>query len=204
MSLSAKYCSDNTGDRGGGGGALAHQRKMIRGLLVWATLLTLGLAVSITLHFIERKPPVPEKLQNQRIPTQQPKDMDMNLITFTPNYFFTGEGRDMVEKLQWNTVSPSGFIEGDEELRVKDDGRYFLYLQVTLNPQMAENYTITVNSSTRKTILEGLINKPKLSTGFMGVGISMNRGETLTVICKPKAKISDTPIETYLGVIKLH
>ncbi|XP_048023597.1 tumor necrosis factor ligand superfamily member 18 isoform X2 [Megalobrama amblycephala] len=204
MSLSAEYCSDNTGDRGGGGGALAHQRKMIRGLLVWATLLTLGLAASITLHFIERKPPAPEKLQDQRIPTQQPKVMDMNLITFSPNYLFTGDGRDMVEKLQWKTVSPSGFIEGDKELRVKDEGRYFLYLQVTLNPQMTKNYTITVDSNNRKTILKGLINKPKLSTGFMGVGISMNRGETLTVICEPAAKISDSPTETYLGVIKLH
>lgn len=64
MSLSAEYYSDKTGDRGGGGGvALAHQRRMIRGLLVWATLLTLGLATSITLHFIYRESPAPSKLQ---------------------------------------------------------------------------------------------------------------------------------------------
>ncbi|ROL53083.1 hypothetical protein DPX16_8025 [Anabarilius grahami] len=206
MSLSAKYCSDNTGDRGGGGGALAHQRKMIRGLLVWATLLTLGLAASITLHFIEREPPTPEKLQtqqDQRIPTQQPKDMDMNLMIFSPNYLFTGD-EDMVETLKWKTVSLTGFIEGENELRVKDDGRYFLYLQVTLNRQTTENYTITVNSSNQGPILKGLIDKTNLSTGFMGVGIPMNRGESLTVICKPKAKISHYYVETYLGVIKLH
>lgn len=61
MSLSAEYYSDKTGDRGGGGGvALAHQRRLIRGLLVWATLLTLGLATSITLHFIHRESPAPK------------------------------------------------------------------------------------------------------------------------------------------------
>lgn len=109
----------------------------------------------------------------------------------------------MVDVLQWNTVSPTGFIEGKEKLRVKDEGRYFLYLQVTLIPQKTENYTIIVDSSEKGPILKGLIDKSKLSTGFMGVGISMNSGETLTVICKPKAKISDIYIDTYLGVIKL-
>ncbi|XP_073688950.1 tumor necrosis factor ligand superfamily member 18 [Garra rufa] len=61
MSLSADYYADKTADRcgGGGGAALAHQRKLIRGLLVWATLLTLGLGASITLHFIHRDSPAP-------------------------------------------------------------------------------------------------------------------------------------------------
>lgn len=45
MSLSAEYCEEKACNRDGG--ALAQQRKLICGLLVWSTLLTLGLATSI-------------------------------------------------------------------------------------------------------------------------------------------------------------
>lgn len=116
---------------------------------------------------------------------------------------FTGDGNKKVGTLQWKTVSDTGFIEGDTELRVKDDGRYFLYLQVTLNPEITENYTISVNLSSQGIILKGLINKSNLSTGFMGVGTPMSRGDTLTVFCHPETKISDFYVDTYLGVIKL-
>jgi len=60
MSQSAEYSSDKTGDRGGGGRALVHQKRLIRGLLVWATLLTLGLVASLTLHFIQRESDTPK------------------------------------------------------------------------------------------------------------------------------------------------
>lgn len=70
MSLSAEHCCDKTGDRGGGAGgggsfsgALVHQRTLIRGLIIWVTLLTLGLAASISLNFIPKESPAPSKQQ---------------------------------------------------------------------------------------------------------------------------------------------
>ncbi|KAF4115766.1 tumor necrosis factor ligand superfamily member 18 [Onychostoma macrolepis] len=194
MSLSAEYCSDKTGDKGV---ALAHQRRLIRGLLVWATLLTLGLATSITLHFIHRESPAPSKRQSQEN-VNQSQAIEFPLMEYVPNW----KDSDMVENLNWNTLQ-KGFIEGTEKLLVTKCGHYFLYLQVTLASQEKANHTITVQTENRL-ILKGLINGSKLSTVFMAKGIPLNSGETLTVTCEPKAKIQVSPTETYLGVIKLH
>ncbi|XP_016371577.1 tumor necrosis factor ligand superfamily member 18 [Sinocyclocheilus rhinocerous] len=198
MSLSAEYCSDKTGDRGGGGGvALAHQRRLIRGLLVWATLLTLGLATSITLHFIHRELPATSKQQDQEN-FDQPQHKEIPLMEFSPDW----KDSDMVEKLQWKTVREV-FIKGQEQLLVNEFGQYFLYLQVTLASHEKANHTITLESKQRHVILKGLINGSKLSTVFMAKGISLASGDTLTVTCQPRAKIQISHTETYLGVIKI-
>lgn len=114
---------------------------------------------------------------------------------------FTGVDRDMVELLKWKIVN-TGIIK--EQVEVKYDGLYFLYLQVTLGPEMKENYTITMQSKRHQVILKGLINGSKPSTGFMGKGVKLSRGDVLNVSCTPKAKILNHHTETYLGVIKLH
>uniref|UniRef100_A0A672P8A3 Uncharacterized LOC107602689 n=1 Tax=Sinocyclocheilus grahami TaxID=75366 RepID=A0A672P8A3_SINGR len=203
MSLSADYWSDKTGDRGGGGGvALAHQRRLIRGLLVWATLLTLGLATSITLHFIHRESPATSKQQvwlGSVIYTLKNKHKEIPLMEFSPDW----KDSDMVEKLQWKTVREV-FIKGQEQLLVNEFGQYFLYLQVTLASHEKANHTITLESKQRRVILKGLINGSKLSTVFMAKGISLASGDTLTVTCQPRAKIQISHTETYLGVIKIN
>ncbi|KAK7175354.1 hypothetical protein R3I93_002304 [Phoxinus phoxinus] len=202
MSLSAEYCSEKTGDRGGGGGALAHQRRLIRGLLVWATLLTLGLAASITLHFIHRESPAPDKPQDpgkHAQPTPTPKVTE--LMSFSPNW----SGKDPVELLEWKTEK-NDFIEinsTDKQLKVKYDGQYFLYVQLTLEPHMKGNYTITMQSNIFGVILKGLTNGSTHSTFFMGKGFKLSRGDLLNVTCKPKAKIQINHTLTHLGVIRL-
>ncbi|XP_052405921.1 uncharacterized protein LOC127951877 [Carassius gibelio] len=206
MSLSAEYCSDKTGDRGGGGGvALAHQRRLIRGLLVWATLLTLGLATSITLHFIQRESPAPSKRQIQENvtqppqPPQPPQPKEIPIMEFSP---FWGD-TEMVENLTWKTVREDFFKVQQQLLMNQKDGQYFLYLQVTLASHEKANHTITVETHNRK-ILNGRINGSKLSTLFMAKGISLAKGDNLTVTCEPKAKIRTRHTETYLGVIKIN
>ncbi|XP_039543463.1 tumor necrosis factor ligand superfamily member 18 isoform X2 [Pimephales promelas] len=193
MSQSAEYSSDKTGDRGGGGRALVHQKRLIRGLLVWATLLTLGLVASLTLHFIQRESDTPKDQVNHNQPN---KDTDMS---FSPHW----PRKDKVELLHWKVAKP-GFIEGQDQLKVKDDGLYFLYLQVTLDSDMKDNYTITMQTERNKVISKGLINGSKISTVFMAKGIKLSRGDTFNVTCEPKAKIKTNHAETYLGVIKLH
>uniref|UniRef100_A0A671T6G8 TNF superfamily member 18 n=1 Tax=Sinocyclocheilus anshuiensis TaxID=1608454 RepID=A0A671T6G8_9TELE len=205
MSLSAEYCSDKTGDwgGGGGGGALAHQRRLIRGLLVWATLLTLGLGTLITLHFIHRESPAPSEPQVWlRSVIYTLKNKETPLMVFSPYWKDT----DKVKLLQWITVRPV-FIEvevkGKEKLMVKEDGQYFLYLQVTLHPQEKANHTITLQSEQREVILKGIINGSKGSTIFMANGIPLDSSDTLIVTCHPEAKIQAFHTETFLGVIKL-
>uniref|UniRef100_A0A8C2DEB4 TNF superfamily member 18 n=1 Tax=Cyprinus carpio TaxID=7962 RepID=A0A8C2DEB4_CYPCA len=200
MSLSAEYCSGKMGDRGGGGhGALAHQSKLVRGLLVWATLLTVGLGTLTALHFIHRESSPPSKLQNLGY-VNQADIKETTLMVFSPDW----KDSDKVKLLKWKTVRPD-FIEGKEKesLMVKKDGQYFLYLQVTLHPQEKENHTITVQSEKRQVILKGLINGSKLSTIFMANGIPLDSNDTLHVTCHPEAKIQTSHTETYLGVIKL-
>ncbi|XDV13718.1 hypothetical protein PO909_002075 [Leuciscus waleckii] len=108
----------------------------------------------------------------------------------------------MVGLLHWNPVNTS-FIEGEKQLKVKEDALYFLYLQVTLEPQMTENYTITIQSKNRGVFLKGLINGSVHSTGYMGKGIKLSKGDYFNVTCNPNAKIRTPNSETYLGVIKL-
>ncbi|XP_052408656.1 tumor necrosis factor ligand superfamily member 18 [Carassius gibelio] len=200
MSLSAEYCSGKMGDRGGGGGgALAHQRRLIQGLLVWATLLTLGLGTLITLHFNHRESPAPSKVQTPGNIIQA-NIKETPLMVFSPNWKVS----DKVNLLRWKTVRPD-FIkgEGKEKLMVKEYGQYFLYLQVTLHPQEKANHTITLQSEKRQEILKGLINGSKLSTIFLANGIPLDSNDTLHVTCHPEAKIQASHTETYLGVIKL-
>lgn len=109
----------------------------------------------------------------------------------------------MVDLLHWKPVNTT-FIEGENQLKVKCDGLYFLYLQVTLDPHMKGNYTITIQSKKRGPLSKGLINGSILSTGFMGKGVKLGKGDVLNVTCNPKAKIHIRDTETYMGVIKLY
>ncbi|NP_001122290.1 tumor necrosis factor ligand superfamily member 18 [Danio rerio] len=201
MSLSAEHCRDTSGDRGGGGGfngALIHQRTLIRGLIIWVTLLTLGLAASISLHFIPKESPAPSKQQGSETTSNNVyPGKKIDLMTFTPNW----ENTD-VELLQWNTVEER-FIKGEGQLTVTQGGAYFLYLQVTLDSRKKENHTITVQTQKQNVILKGYINGSNLSSGFLATGIYLDDDDTFNVTCKPKAKIQNSHIETYMGVIKL-
>ncbi|XP_051988786.1 tumor necrosis factor ligand superfamily member 18 isoform X2 [Xyrauchen texanus] len=196
MSLSTEYCKEKT--EGRDGVALAQQRRLIWGFLVWSTLLTIGVAASITVQIIHGAPA--QKTgnisvhQNVTIAKAPPN----SLVTFEPNC----DDREKVAKLSWETNLPS-FIEGKDQLEIKEDGQYFIYLQVTLESgEPQQKYTVTVYDS-NVVILKGHINELTLSTGLIGKGTSLNKGSTLSVHCTPKAKIQNSATETYLGVIKL-
>ncbi|XP_051570888.1 uncharacterized protein LOC127450656 [Myxocyprinus asiaticus] len=205
MSLSAEYCNEKTGGRDGD--ALAQQRRLIWGLLVWSTLLTLGVAASITVQMIHG---ASAQVQSQEPRTfSNPQNITMamsikappnSLVTFEPDCEHTKK----MKQLRWETNLP-GFIEGTDLLRIKEDGLYFIYLQVTLDSWEPEhNYIVTVKlDGSDSFILKGHINGLTLSTGLMGKGTSLNKGSTLSVHCTPEAKIKNSASETYLGVIKL-
>ncbi|XP_065119451.1 tumor necrosis factor ligand superfamily member 18 isoform X2 [Paramisgurnus dabryanus] len=216
MSLSDEYCEEKAGNRDGG--ALAQQRKLILGLMVWCTLLTLGLATSIIyFQFIPRASQDPAKnednnphksLQNFTSPVGNKKDTEDKLIAFQPKW----DNRYWVETLRWGNgiIKSQSFISGDLQLTVQKDGQYFLYLQVTLDSgDTGQKYEVTVighKVSGHKDsiqLLSSHISNTNLSTGFMGKGIPLNKGAFITVTCKPKAYIKNDEKHTYLGVIKI-
>ncbi|XP_055042522.2 tumor necrosis factor ligand superfamily member 18 isoform X1 [Misgurnus anguillicaudatus] len=204
MSLSADYCEEKVGNRDGG--ALAQQRKLIWGLMVWSTLLTLGLATSIIyLQFIPRA----SQEKNFTSSHDNNKDTEDKQIIFQPKYLSTGDDRDKVEQLQWDNgvIKSQSFISGETQLTVHKDGQYFLYLQVTLDSgDKGQKYEVTVEArqdTNLRHLLSSHISNTNLSTGFMGKGITLNKGEIITVTCKPKAKIKTDEKHTYLGVIRI-
>ncbi|XP_051572464.1 uncharacterized protein LOC127451653 [Myxocyprinus asiaticus] len=205
MSLSAEYCREKTGGRDGG--ALAQQNRLIWGLLVWSTLLTLVLAASITVQIIHGASAQVQSQEPRNFRHTQNVTMPINLqpppnslVTFQPDW----EHIEQVEQLRWKTNLP-GFIEGKNQLKIEEDGLYFIYMQVTLDPREPEqNYNVTVQlNNPDELILIAYINRSTLSTGLMGKGTVLTKGNTLRVTCTPKAKIKISAFETYLGVIKL-
>ncbi|TRY57511.1 hypothetical protein DNTS_023469, partial [Danionella cerebrum] len=181
--------------------AVAHQRRLILGLMLWATLLTLGLAASMSLHFFYKEAPAPNvpkgSIPTSSAPRPIPNLNNADLMVFKPKW-----GEEEVELLEWETVYEK-FIKGRTQLTVTESGMYFLYLHVTLRAQKPENRTIYVKTKSRNVILKAHISASNLSTGFMGVGIALNGGDTFNVTCSPKATIKNHHTETYLGVIKL-
>lgn len=95
--------------------------------------------------------------------------------------------------LQWQ--SSSGSLTN---VKVENDGLYFIYLRVTLlNKNQGKNYTVSVSSLN----IEGQIHASQSSTGFMGRGLMLSAQKEISVTCKPGVMIN--PKGTYLGIIKL-
>lgn len=112
----------------------------------------------------------------------------------------TGDNKNPVDRLKWKT-NFLDFITGGEQLTIKEDGLYFLYLQVTLIPK--QNHTVTVEVNNKDPILSSQITQTKPSTGLMGKGFTFTKGDKLSVTCTPGGHIINSPTQTYLGVIKI-
>ncbi|KAI7803544.1 tumor necrosis factor ligand superfamily member 18 [Triplophysa rosa] len=210
MSLSPECCDEKTGNRDGG--ALARQKRLICGLFIWSTLLTLGLATIVVFQFFNgasldsgkhkilsmsaSSTPSPVTAHGS---TTQSSDLTPKLMIFDPAW-----GHSEMVELKWQTNSRHDFITVKERLTFNKDGQYFLYLQVTLESKQSCNVTVEVKGqSSPRVILSSQISQTKPSTGLMGKGFPVTKGDHLTVNCNPATKIKKTPTETYLGVIKI-
>ncbi|XP_056609570.1 tumor necrosis factor ligand superfamily member 18 [Triplophysa dalaica] len=209
MSLSPECCDEKTGNRDGG--ALARQKRLICGLFIWCTLLTLGLATIVVFHFFKGASLDSGKHNNRSISASTTPSPAHGSITqssdLTPLMIFDPDWDHsvMLDRLKWKSNSQEDFI--DRWLTFQKDGLYFLYLQVTLESKQSCNVTVEVKGDPKMSIerlsLSSHISQSKLSTGLMGKGFPATKGDSLTVTCKPLAKIKRSPTETYLGVIKI-
>ncbi|XP_076866236.1 tumor necrosis factor ligand superfamily member 18 isoform X2 [Brachyhypopomus gauderio] len=143
------------------GAHVAQLRRLVWVLLTWASLLTMVLVVSISLHFII--PRASNVTTPQKPPTPTPG---------TPILYDFGQCNQTV--LTWRDVK--------DDVMVKQDGNYFLYLQVTLeSTNKGVDYfieVIKVISGKKISILEGHINRSQKSTGLIGSGSLTRPGKS--------------------------
>ncbi|XP_072531314.1 tumor necrosis factor ligand superfamily member 18 [Salminus brasiliensis] len=174
---------------------VAQLRRLIWLLMVWAFFLTLGLAVSIVLHFT--------------LPRQEPsKKTDVTPLSEPPVLFKFDFDDGLKDPNGRTELMWKNGIKKNMTVEVAEDGKYFFYLQVTLQSRKAGvNYTVLVEIFDQKEnqykgkLLTGHINESQLSTGFMGKGFPSPGGRSLKVTCKPGGYLDSE--NTYVGIIKL-
>lgn len=86
---------------------------------------------------------------------------------------------------------------------IAKDGRYFLYIQVTLQSDAANlTYTVHVKKTGGSRPLIGLTLTKKfneITTGFHGRQVKLDKGDELKVTCAPPALINTTEFATFMG-----
>ncbi|XP_066530232.1 tumor necrosis factor ligand superfamily member 18 [Hoplias malabaricus] len=195
MSESGRQC-DNLDS--GEGVHVVQLRKLVLVLLMWSSIMTLGLVVSISLHFRHPGSPLPSNLPQTLSPKPVSEDA-LQTYDYTASTNMSSDGRI---ELRWQNNSRQNI-----SVKVQKDGDYFLYLQVTLEKMKPENlYIVTVDicgpdNQRDKKVLEGHITGSQPSTGFMGKGLSLSQGTVLKVTCNFSAIVDYK--NTYLGMIKL-
>ncbi|XP_036394735.1 tumor necrosis factor ligand superfamily member 18 [Megalops cyprinoides] len=176
------------------------QRWLVRVLLVWVALLSVSQAVSLTLLLT---PALSTEKDLQSIPGRE----------FTVDYHSRGaDSRSEVEVLRWTAedgaVSSPKLGEPPEHLLFMQDGRYFLYTQVTLQSGVPDMpHTVRVRTARGKLLLESRVTRggtgEPFTTGLLGRQVQLSAGDSLSVTCYPPALINTTTTATYLGVYLL-
>ncbi|XP_048869044.1 tumor necrosis factor ligand superfamily member 18 [Brienomyrus brachyistius] len=167
--------------------ALARHQCLNNTLMLWVTFLSLAQAITLALLFIlawpmqdaSRSPCLCEPANT----TQQ----------FLVNFLKHGSDQTMGE-IPW--MSENGI-----QPVIAKDGRYFLYIQVTLQSHAA-NLTYTVHVKKSNTVLISLTLTKKsdeITTGFHGRQVPLGKDDELKVTCAPPALINTTQFATFMG-----
>ncbi|KAJ8384684.1 hypothetical protein AAFF_G00198900 [Aldrovandia affinis] len=192
--LSGKASMDRTEPQREGSGC---QRRMVYALFVMVPLLFVVQAVTLAL-VLTRHPPPPQNMPVGgvcRVPSQE--------VTME-----TGNSGEKKARISWTTSranSEEPLIVQREDLVVNGswDGRYFLYVRVTLQSSITQEglHTLCVKQGAM-TLLEVKFTWTDgvLTTGFLGRQVELYAGGIITVSCFPPAYINPTGTLTYLGV----
>lgn len=115
-------------------------------------------------------------------------------------------------KIKWEARDPSNsFVLPDGyDLKIQEDGYYFLNLQVTLktskcpcNETRGPECMVTLRYNNQD-LLQGWINTNTCSTGLLGKVGRLSGGSTVKFITKmPKDLIDDSESLTHLNIIML-
>ncbi|XP_072568895.1 tumor necrosis factor ligand superfamily member 18 [Paramormyrops kingsleyae] len=165
--------------------ALARHQCLNSTLMLWVTLLSLAQAITLVLLFTRQDNPSTPCLCKPANTTQQ----------FLVNYLKKGSNQAM-DELHWMS-------EDDIKPIIAKDGRYFLYIQVTLQSDAA-NLTYTVHikkSNNQKPLISLTLTKKsnEITTGFHGRQVKLDKGDELKVTCAPPALINTNEFATHMG-----
>ncbi|XP_034154414.1 tumor necrosis factor ligand superfamily member 18 [Pangasianodon hypophthalmus] len=171
-------------------------KRLIWMLMIWVSILSLGLGASITLHIILRQGSNTMVSPNSIETTASPRSQ-------LTSYCLDKSKNDEHElRLQWRKKNEA---QRDTAVKIEEDGNYFLFLRVTLEyRKQGVNYVVTVkkmpDGNTPSNITMGHINGTENSTGFMGIGVQLSKNTLINVTCSPQAQFDVH--NTYLGLIK--
>lgn len=177
-------------------------------LILWMTVLTVGLVADLSLHFILRPlPPSEAPGPTTAAPGQSegmrgfPKSIQQSFFDLVPQVpNAPGPGpilwRNYEERLK------------DESLHIKADGFYFLYGQVTLT-SVSSSHTVKVikkHQNEEDIVLELSFDERSNSTGFFGKILRLEATSSIIINCTNRALIksgSNRNLLTFAGIYKL-
>uniref|UniRef100_A0A3B3QC66 THD domain-containing protein n=1 Tax=Paramormyrops kingsleyae TaxID=1676925 RepID=A0A3B3QC66_9TELE len=170
--------------------ALARHQCLNSTLMLWVTLLSLAQAITLVLLFTRQvRPPARQSAWPQAAFVGDiAQDVQRRLSTVT---IVTA-----MDELHWMS-------EDDIKPIIAKDGRYFLYIQVTLQSDAA-NLTYTVHikkSNNQKPLISLTLTKKsnEITTGFHGRQVKLDKGDELKVTCAPPALINTNEFATHMG-----
>ncbi|KAJ7989613.1 hypothetical protein DPEC_G00306340 [Dallia pectoralis] len=162
-----------------------NQTKLVCGLLLWVSLLTISQVLFIALFFITTS-------------AKQKTTSDVGQL-------FTFDAKEATNSgvIQWKTQTPEKKLLEDNGINVKilHDGSYFIYLQVTLTS--VSSCDVKVTTTDRGVVLQGRMTNASLSTGFLGRAVKLTAPDTLKVTISTTGQINIRNIDTYLGILLL-
>ncbi|KAF7690916.1 tumor necrosis factor ligand superfamily member 18 [Silurus meridionalis] len=175
------------------GARLDHLKRLVWVLMIWVSILSLGLGASITLHIFRFQGPETKNPTTASVPSGS------NFTYY--NLAHTNVEKDEL-KLQWRKRNSE---KKDTGIVIEEDGNYFLFFRATLaSRRHGVNYTITVekrpNGNKSTNITDGHINGTENSTGFIGIGVLLTENTVINVICTPEALFDVR--NTYFGLIR--
>ncbi|XP_029292775.1 uncharacterized protein LOC115011704 [Cottoperca gobio] len=195
------------------------QHSLIHVLLLWITVLSIVQVVFITLFFTAgHHSPVQN---SSTVAPARPMQFQANNTISSPSKhrlllgnveMLTFKAAEVNRKITWVTRNEDQSLVSKENggtvLKIKEDGYFFLNLQVTLstcNQTWGSKYTVILKSKD-KVILQGWTNRNTCSTGLLGKVEELYDGDTLEVIVnRPTTDeiIDDTESLTHLDIIFL-
>ncbi|XP_066564191.1 tumor necrosis factor ligand superfamily member 18 [Amia ocellicauda] len=173
--------------------ALSSHRRLIHGLLLWVTLLSLSQVVGLALFFTLVYP-VQDK-------TEKLPSVLLIVAESENNGTIPWMEENSDEMLENVTLKQNG------EVVIRSDGLYYLYTQISvLQSSPKTTYTVEMKWKTGKednVLLRRRFSKNDSQTatsGYMGRQFKLSLGDSISITCSGKPQIDSQPTETFFGI----
>ncbi|XP_076123298.1 tumor necrosis factor ligand superfamily member 18 [Alosa pseudoharengus] len=191
----------------GGIAAVGHESRRFNCILIlWMTVLTIGLAANLSLHFIAI-PGAPGKTLG-REGTQNPPIPNKADVTFFD--LVPSKSANEYGPISWNNKEDIDMEQSETLISIKEDGFYFLYGQVTLMSGSTGSNTVKIikksSNKGEEIVLESSIGEKSNSTGFFGKILRLEAQTSISINCSNHHLLkTDTKknLFTFVGIYKM-